>query len=184
MSKASLGVAIAVFSFDADPDTPSGRALHVLTAKRSLARSEVGPKERFMDAALRAVDDAGVDLMHRRPKSAPPLHLIGFDDAPSRTRHVTAWFYATAPHDIDVAPGKFSPANRSLKLDAADTALLRSAAGRRSLMRRPLSGSGRRRSSSTVLSLSRISPPHTASTARYSGDRPSSATRFDLRRST
>ena len=56
---AQLGVAVAVFGFDPNPETPPARALHVLSVRRGLPRAEVEGRERLADAAARAVAEAG-----------------------------------------------------------------------------------------------------------------------------
>jgi hypothetical protein len=117
--QASLSAVTVVFAFDPDPATAPARALHVLTVRKALPRVDLGPKERFADAAARAAEDAGVDLGGRR-NSHGRLHLVGLDDAPGRSRSVTAWFYATATYaKLDGAT--WSPVGR-VKLDSADNA--------------------------------------------------------------
>src|ERR1700684_2363645 len=63
---ATLSAGVAVFGFDPEPGTPASRALHVLTVKRTLPTGDLGPKERFTEAALRAATEAGIDLGGRR----------------------------------------------------------------------------------------------------------------------
>src|SRR5437867_1241065 len=46
VAAASLSVGLTVFGFDPDPSTPSGRALHVLTARQRLVHTEVMASER------------------------------------------------------------------------------------------------------------------------------------------
>ena len=56
---ATLSAGVAVFGFDPEPGTPASRALHVLTVKRTLPTGDLGPKERFTEAALRTLEGAG-----------------------------------------------------------------------------------------------------------------------------
>lgn len=124
-AQASLGVAVAVFSFDPDPDTAPGRALHVLTVRRGLPRADLDARETFEAAAARVIQESGVRLAGGRRGAR--LHLVGLDDAPGRSRSVTAWYYTTTPF-IEVAkPAAWSVAGRSTKLDAADGAAFRAA---------------------------------------------------------
>ena len=71
---AALSAGVAVFGFDPEPGTPASRALHVLTLKRTLPTGDLGPKERFPEAALRAATEAGIDLgsSPRCPERAAP----------------------------------------------------------------------------------------------------------------
>src|ERR1700686_2653857 len=95
---AALSAGVAVFGFDPEPGTPASRALHVLTLKRTLPTGDLGAKERFPEAALRAASEAGIDLGGRRStRTAQRLHLVGVDDDPSRARSVTVWCYTVAP---------------------------------------------------------------------------------------
>jgi hypothetical protein len=123
--QASLGVAVAVFSFDPDPDTAPSRALHVLTLRRGLPRADLESRETFADAGARAVETAGVRLAGGRKGAR--LHLVGLDDAPARTRSVSAWYYATAAYADVAKPSAWAVAGRSTKLDAADAGAFRSA---------------------------------------------------------
>ena len=130
---ASLSVAVAVFSFDPEPDTAPGRALHVLTARRGLPRADLEGRETFAEAAARAVAESGLGLEGgRRARGAGlRLHLVGLDDgAGGRNRNVTAWYYATGPHLEVARPGAWTVAGRSTKLDAADSAAFRAALDR------------------------------------------------------
>src|ERR1700680_1564141 len=96
-ARAARSAGVAVFGFDPEPGTPASRALHVLTLKRTLPTGDLGPKERFSEAALRAASEAGIDLGGRRgTRVARRLHLVGVDDDPSRARNVTVWYYAAA----------------------------------------------------------------------------------------
>ncbi len=96
---ATLSAGVAVFGFDPEPGTPASRALHVLTLKRTLPTGDLGPKERFTEAALRAASEAGIDLGggRRATRGGQRLHLVGVDDDPARARSVTVWYYAAAP---------------------------------------------------------------------------------------
>ena len=96
---AALSAGVAVFGFDPEPGTPASRALHVLTLKRTLPTGDLGPKERFPEAALRAAAEAGIDLGGRRgARGGQRLHLVGVDDDPARARSVTVWYYAARPY--------------------------------------------------------------------------------------
>ena len=57
-----LSSGAAVFGFDPEPRTPASRALHVLTLKRGLPRADLGARERFAEAALRAIGEAGLPV--------------------------------------------------------------------------------------------------------------------------
>src|SRR5579864_1616114 len=95
---AALSAGVAVFGFDPAAGTPAGRALHVLTLRRGLPQADLEPRDRFADAALRAVAEAGLDLGGRRGgRGAQRLQLVDVDDTPGRSRTVTTWYYATAP---------------------------------------------------------------------------------------
>ena len=130
-AQAALSVGVAVFGFDADPGVPPSRALQVLTLRRSLPRTEVDSRERFVDAAGRAAADAGVILTSRRAARSDRLHLVGIDDDPARgARSVTCWYYATAPlGDLDDG-GAWAAVGRSLRLDPLDAPALRQAVDR------------------------------------------------------
>jgi len=127
-AQASLGVAVAVFGFDADPQTAPGRALHVLTVRRGLPRADLESRETFVAAAARAVDAAGGRLGGSR--QGQRLNLVGLDDAPSRSRNVTAWYYSTATVAEVDKPGVWTVAGRGTKLDERDAAAFRAALGR------------------------------------------------------
>ena len=110
---AALSAGVAVFGFDPEPGTPASRALHVLTVKRTLPTGDLGPKERFPEAALRAATEAGIDLGGRRgARGAQRLHLVGVDDDPARARSVTVWYYAAAPYGPVPGPGVWSTTGR------------------------------------------------------------------------
>ncbi|HZS15575.1 MAG TPA: hypothetical protein VFC09_13340 [Candidatus Dormibacteraeota bacterium] len=128
---AALAVQAVVFSFDPDPGTTPGRALHVLTAGRSLPSADVERGERFADAAQRAVEAAGGHLGGgRRRGGGGGLQLVGLDDEPSRgNRTVTAWYLAVAAYDEE-AGGKWASVGRGLRLDAGATAALKAATDR------------------------------------------------------
>lgn len=124
-AQAGLGAGVAIFGFDADPGTPSGRALQVLTARRALPQGDLEARERFAEAAARIAAEAGVDVGGRRGTRAGRLHLVGLDDEPGRgARTVTAWYYTTAPIAETPAGVAWSSA-RGLRLDASDLVALR-----------------------------------------------------------
>ena len=138
---AALSAGVAVFGFDPEPGTPATRALHVLTVKRTLPTGDLGPKERFPEAALRAATEAGIDLGGRRgARGAQRLRLVGVDDDPARTRSVTVWYYAAAPYGPVPGPGVWSPTGRGLHLDAPGAAALRAALDRLRADTRQLAG--------------------------------------------
>jgi ADP-ribose pyrophosphatase YjhB (NUDIX family) len=139
---ATLSAGVAVFGFDPEPGTPASRALHVLTVKRTLPTGDLGPKERFTEAALRAASEAGIDLGggRRTTRSGQRLHLVGVDDDPTRARSVTVWYYAAAPYGPLAGPGAWSATGRSLHLDAPGTSALRSALDRLRADTRQLAG--------------------------------------------
>src|SRR5476651_2720080 len=122
---AALSAGVAVFGFDPEPGTPASRALHVLTLKRTLPTGDLGPKERFPEAAVRAASEAGIDLGIRRgARSGQRLHLVEVDDGPARARSVTVWYYAAAAFGPVPGPGAWSATGRSLHLDVAGAAAL------------------------------------------------------------
>lgn len=130
-AQAAISVGVAVFGFDADPGVPPGRALQVLTVRRSLPITEVGARERFAGAAARTVGEAGIAITPRRSGRVERLHLVGIDDDPARgPRTVTCWYYATAPlSDLD-GPGAWASVGRGLRLEAREAAALRQATDR------------------------------------------------------
>src|SRR5450755_2664440 len=115
---AALSAGVAVFGFDPEPGTPASRALHVLTLKRTLPTGDLGPKERFPEAAVRAA------------RSGQRLHLVEVDDGPARARSVTVWYYAAAAFGPVPGPGAWSATGRSLHLDAPGAAALKGALDR------------------------------------------------------
>ena len=136
-----LSSGAAVFGFDPEPRTPASRALHVLTLKRGLPRADLGARERFAEAALRAVGEAGLDLGVRRGgRGGQRLHLVSVEDEPGRARSVTVWYYATAPFGKFAGPGAWSTAGRGLRLDARDGEALRVALERLRADTRQLAG--------------------------------------------
>jgi ADP-ribose pyrophosphatase YjhB (NUDIX family) len=138
---AALSAGVAVFGFDPEPGTPASRALHVLTVKRTLPTGDLGPKERFPEAALRAATEAGIDLGGRRgARGAQRLHLVGVDDDPARARSVTVWYYAASPYGPVPGPGVWSATGRGLHLDATGAAALRAALDRLRADTRQLAG--------------------------------------------
>ena len=134
---AALSAGVAVFGFDPEAGTPAGRALHVLTLRRRLPQADLEARDRFADAAQRAVGEAGLDLGRR---GGQRLHLVDVADAPGRSRSVTVWYYATAPYGKLPGPGVWSPAGRGLRLDAADQAAFRVALERLRADTRHLAG--------------------------------------------
>ncbi len=115
---ASLGVAVAVFGLDLDPETVPSRALQVLTIRRELPHADVGSRESLAAAAIRAAAEAGVDLGGgTRGKVGSRLHIVGFDDSPARARTLTVWYYATAPYTDIAKPASWIPVGRSVRLD-------------------------------------------------------------------
>lgn len=129
---AALAVQAVVFSFDPDPGTAPTRALHVLTAGRSLPSADVERSERFVDAAQRAVEAAGGHLGGgRRRAGSAALQLVGVDDEPSRgNRTVTAWYLGVAAYDEGAAGAKWVSVGRGLRLDPGATAALKAATER------------------------------------------------------
>ena len=138
---AALSAGVAVFGFDPEPGTPASRALHVLTLKRTLPTGDLGPKERFPEAAMRAAAEAGIDLGGRRgARGGQRLHLVGVDDDPARARSVTVWYYAASPYGPVPGPGVWSATGRGLRLDATGAAALRAALDRLRADTRQLAG--------------------------------------------
>ena len=139
---ATLSAGVAVFGFDPEPGTPASRALHVLTVKRTLPTGDLGPKERFTEAALRAASEAGIDLGggRRASRGGQRLHLVGVDDDPARARSVTVWYYAAAQYGPLTGPGVWSATGRGLHLDAQGAPALRSALDRLRADTRQLAG--------------------------------------------
>jgi ADP-ribose pyrophosphatase YjhB (NUDIX family) len=131
---ATLAVQAVVFGFDPDPGTAPTRALHVLTVGRGLPTAEVERTERFIDAAQRAVAEAGLQLGGRRGRAAAasPLQLVGVDDDPGRgARTVTAWYLATATFDQEPGgTGKWASIGRGLRLDGSAAGALKAATDR------------------------------------------------------
>jgi ADP-ribose pyrophosphatase YjhB (NUDIX family) len=130
-AQAAMAVGVAVFGFDADPAVPPGRALQVLTVRRSLPRGDLEARERFAAAAVRVAAAAGVDVGVRKGVRSERLRLVGIDDDPGRgSRTVTAWYYATAPIGEVTGPGTWATAGRGLRLEARDSAAIRLATER------------------------------------------------------
>ena len=128
MAKAAQAALLAqavVFGFDPDPATPSSRALNVVTVKGGLPTADVEKNERVVDAALRAVAEAGVDLGKRRG-----LTLVGLHDDVGNNRSLTPWFMTTAAFGELSGGGRWSPVGRSLRLDAGATLALKVATER------------------------------------------------------
>ena len=131
-AQASLGVTVAVFGFDPDPETAPNRALHVLTVHQELPGAELDARETFEAAGVRAVGEAGVRLeVGRKGHAGGRLRLVGLDDQPAgRTREVTAWYYATVPFAEVERPAAWAPAGRGGKLRGPDTAAFRASLDR------------------------------------------------------
>ncbi|MHB8718674.1 MAG: hypothetical protein ACYDAC_07265 [Candidatus Dormibacteria bacterium] len=125
-----MAAGVVVFAFDADPATAPSRALRVLTVRKALPRTEVGPRERVSEASARLAAAAGAELHGRRGRGER-LHLVSLEDEPSRgTRTVTAWYYATATLSEPGGGAAWAATGRSLRLSAGDTAALRQATER------------------------------------------------------
>ena len=137
---AALSAGAAVFAFDPEAGTPPSRALHVLTARRRLPQAELEQRDRFTDAAARAVEEAGVDLGGKRGRDASRLRLVEIDDAPARSRAVTVWYYATAPFAALPGPGAWSVTGRGLRLEGDDGTAFRAALERLRADTRQLAG--------------------------------------------
>jgi hypothetical protein len=132
---AALAVQAVVFGFDPDPGTAPTRALHVLTAGRSLPTADLERNERFIDAAQRAVEASGLQLgggRRGRAAAASPLQLVGVDDEPGRgNRTVTAWYMATATFDQEpTGSGKWTSVGRGLRLEGGAAGALKAAGDR------------------------------------------------------
>ena len=136
---AALSAGAAVFAFDPEASTPPTRALHVLTVKRRLPQGDLEQRDRFADAAARAVGEAGVDVGSKR-REGDRLRLVEIDDAPARSRSVTVWYYATAPFGLITGPGSWSVTGRGLRLEGEDGAALRAAVERLRADTRQLAG--------------------------------------------
>ncbi len=137
---AALSAGVAVFGLDPSPETASSRALHVLTVRKGLPRADLNQRDRFEDAALRGVAEAGLNLGSRRARAGPRLHLVSVEDEPPRSRGVTVWYYATTPLGEVEAPGSWSSAGRGLRLDARDSAAFKLAVERLRADSRQLAG--------------------------------------------
>lgn len=135
----ALSAGAAVFAFDPEASTPPTRALHVLTVKRRLPQAELEQRDRFADAAARAVEEAGVDVGGKR-RDGDRLRLVEIDDAPGRSRSVTVWYYATAPFGLVNGSGSWSVTGRGLRLEGEDGAALRAAIERLRADTRQLAG--------------------------------------------
>jgi len=125
-AQASLAVTVAVFGFDPSPDTPSSRALHVLTVREGLPKAELDARESFEEAGARAVEEVGLHLDAGRKGRGSRLRLVGVDDPPAgRSRVVTAWYYATVPFVEVPRPAVWGLASRGLRRTAADAPAFR-----------------------------------------------------------
>ena len=140
-AQATLGVGVVIFSFDPEPGTAASRALQVLTVRKGLPKGDlVEARERFADAAVRLAAAAGAELGGRRARGASRLQLVTVDDEPGRgARHVTAWYSGSVPHRPDLE-GDWVAAGRGGRLDASDSAALRSALDRLRQETRTLAG--------------------------------------------
>jgi hypothetical protein len=136
---AALSAGAAVFAFDPEASTPPSRALHVLTVRRRLPQADLEQRDRFADAAARAVEGAGVDLGGRR-RDGDRLRLVEIDDAPGRSRSVAVWYYATAPFGAIDGAGTWSVTGRGLRLEGEDGTALRAALERLRADTRQLAG--------------------------------------------
>ena len=119
--QASLNAVSVVFAFDPDPMVPANRALSVLTVRNALPKAELGARERFEEAAVRAAADAGMRLKRGQ------LVLVALEDAPAKSRSIAAVFYAASPFDPGIGPGSWVSAARPMKLTTADATALRDA---------------------------------------------------------
>lgn len=128
-AQATLRVAVAVFSFDPDPATVPARAARVLTVGRGLPSGDVDPRERFEEAALRVVAETGLHLEGGRRRSGR-LSLVAVDDEPSKSRTVTAWYYAAVPLTDAPAGGGWTPVSRIPRLEKSQASGLKAAMDR------------------------------------------------------
>ncbi len=138
---AALSAGVAVFGFDPEPGTPASRALHVLTLKRTLPTGDLGPKERFPEAALRAATEAGIDLGGRRgtrgwPAPPPGRCRRRSGAGPERHRLVLRG----RPVWSGPRPGRLVGDRPGLHLDAPGAAALRAALDRLRADTRQLAG--------------------------------------------
>ena len=85
-AQASLGVTVAVFGFDPDPETAPNRALHVLTVRQELPGAELDARETFEAAGARAVEEAGMRLEAGRKGHAGRPPPPGRPRRPARRR--------------------------------------------------------------------------------------------------
>jgi hypothetical protein len=108
--------------------------------RRRLPQADLEQRDRFVDAATRAVEEAGIDLGGRRARDAQRLRLVEIDDAPGRSRSVTVWYYATAPFSPMSGPGTWSVTGRGLRLEGADGEAFRAALERLRADTRQLAG--------------------------------------------
>ncbi|HXA30212.1 MAG TPA: hypothetical protein VN193_15860 [Candidatus Angelobacter sp.] len=129
---AALAVQAVVFSFDPDPGTAPGRALHVLTSGRGLPSADVERTERFADAAQRAVEAAGGSVGGGgRRRAGASLQLVGVDDEPGRgNRTVTLWYSAVAAYDEGAGGAKWASVGRGLRLEGGAANALKAATER------------------------------------------------------
>ena len=125
-AQASLEVRVAVFGFDPSPEAPAPRALQVLALRQGLPGADLGPRETFEAAAVRAVGEAGLRLEPGRRGRGVRLHLVGLDDVPAgRARTVAAWYYATVALAEVHRPAAWVPAAKPPRLEARSAAALK-----------------------------------------------------------
>jgi hypothetical protein len=130
-AQASLGVRVAVFGFDPNPETSAVRALLVLSVQQALPGADLSGRETFEAAGLRSVEAAGLRLEGGRRGRPARLRLVGLDDSPlGRPRTVTAWYYATSPLVEVRRPAAWVAAARPPRMDAASVTALRAALDR------------------------------------------------------
>src|SRR5579884_1276548 len=137
---AGLSAGVAVFGFDAGPGTPAGRALHVLTLRRGLPQVGLEGRERFTDAAQRALAEAGMGGGRRGARPSQPLRLVTIAEDTGRARSVVAWYYTMAPFAPVEGGAVWTPVGRGLRLDARDGEALRAALDRLRVDTRQLAG--------------------------------------------
>lgn len=108
----ALQVAAVVFAFDPDPGTAPGRALRVLRTGQGLPAGELGPRERFAEAALRVAGAAGLPGTGRRSAAAAGFQLVALEDQPARRRSIVAWYAALTPLRELAEPGEWTSFGR------------------------------------------------------------------------
>lgn len=128
-TQATLEVRVAVFAFDPEPGLAPARALQILTVHRALPGAAVERGESLSDAALRALNEAGLDGGSRRGRGnrAVSLRLVGIGEDAGRHRTVTPWYLTTAAYEPPSGSGQWAAAGRAPRLDAGDAAALKAA---------------------------------------------------------